>query len=226
MNKDHKMKNMRNWSVLFLLAALLPTLLACNSESRKTPANPAAEKTTATAANTSEKQILHITRNIGGREGFRRHFQSWKQAIEAKNPGWEVQLVDLGNADGATYYKSRMATNSLPDVAMTWALAGLLADGKALVPLPDDYYAKFGIDLPPLYKGGRYTTGGGTQINGIVINKKMWQTGRHHRATAHLGRIHGRASKAQGRRLQAPLLWRPRMVRRHPSILRGQYVSV
>lgn len=119
-------------------------------------------------------QVIRVTRNIGGREGFRQHFDAWKAAFERDNPGWVMELIDLGNMEGAEYYKSRIATGDLPEVVMTWELASFLADGGNLVPLPDAYYEKFGVPLPAPYKGKRYTTQGGLQIQGIVVNKTMW----------------------------------------------------
>jgi ABC-type glycerol-3-phosphate transport system substrate-binding protein len=119
-------------------------------------------------------KVIRVTRNIGGREGFRRHFEGWKQTFEKNNPGWMMELIDLGNIEGAEYYKSRIATGDLPEVIMTWEMSNFLADGGHLVPLPDSYYEKFGIPLPAPYKGKRYTTQGGLQIQGIVVNKKMW----------------------------------------------------
>jgi len=121
-----------------------------------------------------ESKVIRVTRNIGGREGFRRHFDLWKATFEKNNPGWIMELIDLGNAEGAEYYKSRIATDDLPEVIMTWEMSNFLADGGHLVPLPDAYYAKFGIPLPAPYKGKRYTSQAGLQIQGIVINKPMW----------------------------------------------------
>jgi len=121
-----------------------------------------------------ESKVIRVTRNIGGREGFRRHFNAWKAAFERDNSGWLMELIDLGNMEGAEYYKSRIATGDLPEVIMTWEMSNFLADGGHLVPLPDSYYEKFGIPMPAPYKGCRYTTQGGLQIQGIVINKKMW----------------------------------------------------
>ena len=123
---------------------------------------------------TENEKVIRVTRNIGGREGFRKHFESWKAAFEKGNPGWMMELIDLGNAEGAEYYKSRIATGDLPDVVMTWQMTNFLADGGHLVPLPDAYYERFGIALPTPYKGKRYTSQGGLQIQGIVINKAMW----------------------------------------------------
>ena len=119
-------------------------------------------------------KVIRVTRNIGGREGFRRHFDAWKAAFEKNNPGWIMELIDLGNTEGAEYYKSRIATGDLPEVVMTWEMSNFLADGGHLVPLPDSYYERFGIPMPAPYKGKRYTTQGGLQIQGIVINTKMW----------------------------------------------------
>lgn len=119
-------------------------------------------------------KTIRVARNIGGRPGFRNHFDLWKSTFEENNPGWQIELIDLGNVEGAAFYKSRIATGDLPEVVMTWALTNQLADGGHLVPLPDAYYEKFGIPLPPPYKGKRYTSQGGTQIQGIVINRKLW----------------------------------------------------
>lgn len=122
----------------------------------------------------ADENAIHVTRNIGGRKGFRLHFEGWKAAFERDNPGWVMELIDLGNMEGAEYYKSRIATGDLPEVIMTWEMSNFLADGGHLVPLPDSYYEKYGIPLPAPYKGKRYTTQGGIQIQGIVINKSMW----------------------------------------------------
>jgi len=122
----------------------------------------------------TEEKVIRVTRNIGGREGFRTHWEAWKACFERNNPGWKLELIDLGNADGAQFYKSRIATGDLPEVVMTWSMADFLADGGNLIPLPDCYYEKFGIPLPTPYKGKRYTSQGGRQIQGIIVNKKMW----------------------------------------------------
>jgi len=119
-------------------------------------------------------KTIRVTRNIGGRAGFRLHFEAWKAAFERDNPGWKMQLIDLGNAEGEQYYKSRIATGDLPEVVMTWQLTNFLSDGGNLVPLPDEYYHQYGIPLPPPYKGKRYTSQAGIQIQGMAINKKMW----------------------------------------------------
>jgi len=119
-------------------------------------------------------KVIRVTRNIGGREGFRIHFEAWKAAFARDNPGWAMELTDVGNVDGAQFYKTRIATGDLPEVIMTWELTSFLADGGNLVPLPDAYYEKFGIPLPKPYKGQRYTSQGGLQIQGIAVNKAMW----------------------------------------------------
>ena len=123
---------------------------------------------------TNAEKVIRVTRNIGGREGFRRHFELWKATFEKRNPGWVMELIDLGNAEGAAFYKSRIATDDLPEVVMTWQMTNFLSDGGHLVPLPDSYYEKFGIPLPEPYKGKRYTSQGGLQIQGVVVNKDMW----------------------------------------------------
>jgi len=122
----------------------------------------------------SQDKVIRVTRNIGGRAGFRKHFDLWKATFEKNHPGWTMELIDLGNAEGAEYYKSRIATNDLPEIIMTWELTNFLADGGHLMPLPDSYYEKFGIPLPAPYTGKRYTSQGGLQIQGIVVNKTMW----------------------------------------------------
>jgi ABC-type glycerol-3-phosphate transport system substrate-binding protein len=132
---------------------------------------------------TSNEKVLRVTRNIGGREGFRIHFEAWKAEFEKRNAGWKMELIDLGNASGADFYKARIATGDLPDIVMTWQLAKLLSDGGHLVPLEDEFYNKFGIPPPPPYKGKRYTSQSGVQVQGIAVNKKMW-------ADAEIGRAH------------------------------------
>jgi ABC-type glycerol-3-phosphate transport system substrate-binding protein len=127
-----------------------------------------------TGCGAKESKVIRVTRNIGGREGFRRHFDCWKQTFEKNNPGWAMELIDLGNVEGAEYYKSRIATGDLPEIVMTWELTNFLADGGHLIPLEDSYYEKFGIPMPKPYKGKRYTTQGGIQIQGVIVNKKMW----------------------------------------------------
>lgn|GEM_PF-639334 len=119
-------------------------------------------------------KVIRVTRNIGGREGFRLQFEAWKAAFERDNSGWQMELIDLGNSEGEQYYKSRIATGDLPEVVMTWQLTNFLADGGHLVPLDEAYYQRYGIPLPPPYKGKRYTSQAGVQIQGIVVNKRMW----------------------------------------------------
>ena len=121
-----------------------------------------------------DEKVLHVTRNIGGREGFRLHFEAWREAFERDNPGWKIELIDLGNQNGDEFYKTRIATGDLPEVVMTWQLTPLLAGGDHLVPLDEAYYEKFGIRLPRKYKGEYYTTQGGIQVQGIAVNKGMW----------------------------------------------------
>ena len=122
----------------------------------------------------AESKVIRVTRNIGGREGFKQHWNLWKSTFETRNPGWKLELIDLGNVAGSDYYKARLATGDLPEVVMTWQLTGFLADAGAIVPIPDSYYEKIGMPLPAAYKGKRYTSQGGTQLMGIAVNKKMW----------------------------------------------------
>jgi len=144
------------FSCVFVVAIMLVTAIGCGGGASK------------------DANVIRVTRNIGGREGFRQHFDGWKAAFEKKYPGWLMELIDLGNMEGAEYYKSRIATGDLPEIVMTWEMTNFLADGGYLMPLPDSYYDKFGIALPAPYKGKRYNTQGGLQVQGIVINKKMW----------------------------------------------------
>ncbi|MBI4556937.1 MAG: hypothetical protein HY706_05080, partial [Candidatus Hydrogenedentes bacterium] len=37
-------------------------------------------------SNAQPEKVIRVTRNIGGREGFRLHFEKWKAAFEAKHP--------------------------------------------------------------------------------------------------------------------------------------------
>jgi len=122
----------------------------------------------------ANEKVLRVTRNIGGREGFRVHFEAWKAAFERGNPGWRVELIDLGNQNGDEFYKARIATGDLPEVVMTWQLTPMLVRGGHLVPLDRAYYEKFGIALPRPYRGRWYTTQGGVQVQGIAVNKALW----------------------------------------------------
>ncbi len=129
---------------------------------------------TSCGAPVEDGEVIRVTRNIGGREGFRRHFEVWSEVFAEQNPGWRMELIDLGNAEGASFYKSRIATGDLPEVIMVWEMTNFLADGGHLIPLPDSYYESFGLPLPEPYKGGRYTSQSGLQLQGIAVNKKMW----------------------------------------------------
>ena len=40
-------------------------------------------------------RIIHVTRNLGGRDGFRKHWEAWKGAFERDNTGWKMELIDL-----------------------------------------------------------------------------------------------------------------------------------
>ena len=121
-----------------------------------------------------DEKVIRVTRNIGGREGFRVHFEAWQRAFERGNPGWKVELIDLGNQNGDEFYKTRIATGDLPEVIMTWQLTPMLVRGNHLAPLDESYYEKFGIPLPRKYKGQYYTSQGGIQVQGIAVNKRMW----------------------------------------------------
>ena len=121
-----------------------------------------------------EERVIRVTRNIGGRAGFQKHWDIWKQTFEQRHPGWRMELIDLGNIDGASYYKRAIGTDDLPEVVMTWDLVKLLVDGGHLVPLPEEFYHTFGVELPQPYEGKYYTTQIGYQIAGIAVNSRMW----------------------------------------------------
>lgn len=149
----------RRWA-LAVVGAAVAGLCGCAQQAPKPSAPP--------------KQVIRVVRNVGGREGFKRHWEAWKSAFEKANPGWELKLVDVGDVNHTEFYQSRIASGDLPEVIQTWNLTKLLADNKHLQPLPDDYYTKFGLPLPVPYKGQRYATMGGLQALGIAVNKQQW----------------------------------------------------
>ncbi len=122
-----------------------------------------------------DRKVIRVANNVGGRKAFREHWEAWKVAFERDNPPWKLELVDLGNTDAAEFYKSRIVTDDLPEVVKTWSLTPMLADAGALVPLPDAFYEKFGIPPPAPYKGKRYASCGIYGVQGIAVNRKMWQ---------------------------------------------------
>lgn len=122
-----------------------------------------------------EPKVIRVVRNVGGRESFRRHWDAWKAAFERDNPGWKLELVNVGNTKGSEFYQTRIATNDLPEVIQTWNLTKHLADNGHLVPLPEEFYVKLGLPLPPPYKSKRYASMGGLQVLGVAVNMKMWR---------------------------------------------------
>jgi ABC-type glycerol-3-phosphate transport system substrate-binding protein len=122
----------------------------------------------------AEDKTIRVVRNIGGREGFRIHFEAWKKAFEDKNPGWKMELIDLGDNDGAATYKQRIAADEMPEVIMTWALTKFLVDNDVVQPIPDSFYEKYGIPKGTPYKGKQYCSQGGLQFQGMAVNRKMW----------------------------------------------------
>jgi ABC-type glycerol-3-phosphate transport system substrate-binding protein len=125
-------------------------------------------------AGSGDDHTIRVVRNIGGREGFRVHFEAWKKAFEAKNPGWKMELIDLGDNDGASVYKQRIAADEMPEVIMTWALTKFLVDNDVVQPIPDSFYEKYGIPKGTPYKGKQYCSQGGLQFQGMAVNRKMW----------------------------------------------------
>lgn len=122
-----------------------------------------------------DARVLRVVRNVGGREGFRRHWEAWKNAFERDNPGWKMDLINVGNVQGTEFYMSRIATRDLPEVIQTWTLTKFLADHGHVLAIPDEYFRKFGMPLPDAYKGKRYATMGSLQLQGIAVNMKMWR---------------------------------------------------
>ena len=121
-----------------------------------------------------EEKTIRVTRNIGGREGFRRHFEAWKAAFEKANPGWKMELTDLGDTNASAFYKTRVATGDVPEVLQTWSLTKYMVDSDILMPLPDSFFDKFGIEKPTPYQGRQYDSQSGLQFEGIAVNKKTW----------------------------------------------------
>lgn len=126
-------------------------------------------------ADKGEEKVLRVVRNVGGRQGFRQHWEAWKAAFERDNPGWKMELINVGNTQGTEFYMSRIATKDLPEVIQTWTLTKFLADHGHLLPVPEDYYTKVGMPLPDAYKGKRYATMGCLQLLGVAVNMKMWR---------------------------------------------------
>ena len=63
--------------------------------------------------------------------------------------------------------------------------------------------------MPRPYKGKRYTTQGGLQIQGVVVNKAMWDDIGHHRTARDLGRLVRRVRQAAREGPQPAGLRRP-----------------
>ena len=122
-----------------------------------------------------DEKVIRVVRNVGGREGFRRHWEAWKAAFERDNPGWKMELINVGNVQGTEFYMSRIATKDLPEVVQTWTLTKFLADHGHILDVPVSYYEKFGMPVPEPYKGKRWATMGSLQLMGIAVNMKMWR---------------------------------------------------
>ncbi len=122
-----------------------------------------------------ETHVVRVVRNVGSRQGFRMHWEAWKAAFERDNPGWKMKLINAGDTQVKQYYMQRIAGNDLPPVIQTWNLTRFLADNGHLIPLSDGYYEKFGMPLPTSHKGKRYATMGSVQLQGVAVNRKLWQ---------------------------------------------------
>ena len=122
-----------------------------------------------------EGNVVPVVRNVGSRQGFRMHWDAWKAAFERDNPGWTMKLINAGDTQVKQYYMQRIAGNDLPPVIQTWNLTKFMADNGHLVPIPDAYFEKFGMPLPTPHKGKRYATMGSMQLQGIAVNRKLWQ---------------------------------------------------
>lgn len=119
-------------------------------------------------------KVIHVVRNIGGRAGFQKHVDAWKAAFEKANPGWKMEVIDIGNGDAAEAYKAKVASDDLPEVVQIWSsVAPYLIDGGYLQPLPDGFYDRYGIEKPSPYKGKYYTSQTGVQFQGIAVNKSL-----------------------------------------------------
>ncbi|GDY13631.1 hypothetical protein LBMAG53_25090 [Planctomycetota bacterium] len=77
----------------------------------------------------TDDQTIRVVRNIGGRAGFRQHWELRSTAFAQANPGWKMELLDLGDHDASAYYKTRIVANDLPEVLMTCNTVRSLADG-------------------------------------------------------------------------------------------------
>lgn len=141
-----------------LIASVALVLVGCGPQGGKSP---------------EAGHVVRVVRNIGGRTGFQQHADAWKAAFERANPGWTMEVLDLGNEDAAQMYKAKIAADDLPEVVQTWSLTPFLADGGYLVPIPDGFYDKYGIPKPAPYKGKEYTSQTGQQIMGIAVNKDL-----------------------------------------------------
>ena len=122
-----------------------------------------------------QANVIRVVRNVGSRQGFRMHWEAWKEAFERDNPGWKMELINAGDTQVKQYYTQRIAGHDLPPVIQTWNLTRFLADNGHLLPLPDSYYENFGMPLPSPHKGKRYATMGSTQLQGIAVNRTLWQ---------------------------------------------------
>ena len=125
-------------------------------------------------ASEEDASVVRVTRNIGGRPGFQVHWDIWKATFERQNPGWTLELIDLGNEDAGAYYRRAIATGDLPHVVMTLDYTKFLANGNHLLPIPRALYDRVGQNLPPLHNGQYYTAQVGRQITGIAVNKRIW----------------------------------------------------
>ena len=54
-----------------------------------------------------DRKVIRVVRNIGGREGFRLHWEAWKEAFERDNPGWSLELINVGDNNGTSFYQTR-----------------------------------------------------------------------------------------------------------------------
>ena len=160
----------RTWALGWLAALAL--VFGCAPSA---PPGDKGEPGKATPAASADKTI-RVVRNVGGREGFKRHWEAWQAAFEKANPGWTLELINVGDSAATEFYKSRIASGDLPEVIQTWSLTKFLADNGHIVPLPDEYFTKFGMPLPTPYKGKRYATMGGLQVIGMAVNRKAWQS--------------------------------------------------
>ena len=144
-------------------------------------------------ASEEDARVVRVTRNIGGRPGFQVHWDIWKATFERQNPGWTLELIDLGNEDAGAYYRRAIATGDLPHVVMTLDYTKFLANGNHLLPIPPRNLRASGPKLATIAQ------------RPVLHGPSRPPNHRHRRQQAHLGRgRHYRAAADLGTPLSMP----------------------